>query len=459
MQLTSLPEQLTGIIAKGHHEANDILMQLEQRTNAVFDTQEQIRSVPHADHARPDRPNRLIQGDNLPAITALLAGDTQFPSLRNKIDLIYLDPLSNTNAAPDLPDTAAPTGVVAFLAMLTPRLILMRELMSDAGSMYVHLNCAIAPYAKIVLDQIFGSTHCVNEIIWQRIVTNTVIDNKKFIPSHETLFFYRKTMNASLWNETFQSNNNKTHDRLCYKNPREVPCCDVWHDIAPLSSQENNGYATQKPMALLERIIKASTWPDSIVADFFAGSGTTAAVADRLGRRWITTDWSKLPCMLTRKRLIDQHAQPFIYQSIEDGHKHSADIAIATFHSAGRMILTIEPVTRTQLAAAADEVLIVTLKNYIQSPTQSGKPAAGLHGNQLALIDYWAVDADYDGQLFRPGWQDYRGNTLHETYPLHIMLQAVMTLPYRPGIRCVCVHTIDRFGRETEVLEHVTLAD
>ena len=103
-----------------------------------------------------------------------------------------------------------------------------------------------------------------------------------------------------------------------YINPNGIRCKDVWADLKSLQASENIGYATQKPAKLLERIIKASSNENSIVADFFGGSGTTAAVAEKMGRRWITSDLGKPACMITRKRLVDNEARPFLYQAIGD---------------------------------------------------------------------------------------------------------------------------------------------
>src|SRR5690606_12900879 len=99
-----------------------------------------------------------------------------------------------------------------------------------------------------------------------------------------------------------------------------VPLSDTWSDISYVAggAGQSVNYATQKPEKLLERIIHASCPEGGLIADFFGGSGTTAAVAERLGRRWITSDLGKPACMIMRKRLIDQNAQPFLYQAIGD---------------------------------------------------------------------------------------------------------------------------------------------
>ena len=349
--------------------------------------------------------NRLIYGDNLLAIAALLAGDEHTPSLRGKVDLIYIDPPFDSKAdyrtkvvLPGVELEQKPTvieqfaysdtwsnGTASYLEMITSRLILMRELLSDSGAIYVHLDWHVGHYVKIVMDEVFGKDNFVNEIIWQASVGDTSDKNKKFIKSHDALYFFRKTTNKVYWEDVFQAytdNADKIYKyqdergkyqlgpcdnpggggyrydlgfgekmpsrgysmpketaqkwiadnslvvvsgkvplRKWYINPLGVRCKDVWSDIG---KERGLVYATQKPEKLLERIIQASCPPNGIVADFFGGSGTTAAVAEKLGRRWITTDLGKPACMVMRKRLIDQNAQPFLYQAIGDYQVESA---------------------------------------------------------------------------------------------------------------------------------------
>ncbi|NBS71346.1 site-specific DNA-methyltransferase, partial [bacterium] len=358
--------------------------------------------------------NRLVYGDNLLVAQSLLAGDeaSGLMSMRGKIDLIYIDPPFDSKAdyrtKIELPggnveskptvieqfaysDTWSGTldgervqGTLAYLRYLYPRLVLMRELLSDRGSIYVHIDWHVGHYVKILLDDIFGKDNFVNEIIWQGAIGDTSDKNKKFIKSHDTLFFYRKDKDNVIWNDVFQEYSEtskklyKYEDqnglyRLApidnpggggyryelgmgekmpkngYRMPKEtalewlkagtllvkagtvpqkklymsegVRCRDVWEDINSLQGHESLGYGTQKPEKFLSRIITASTNEDAIVADFFAGSGTTAAVAEKLGRKWITSDIGKPACMVTRKRLIDNDSKPYLYQSIGDYQK------------------------------------------------------------------------------------------------------------------------------------------
>jgi adenine-specific DNA-methyltransferase len=348
--------------------------------------------------------NRLVYGDNLLVMQALLSGDSfnGVNSLRNKIDLIYIDPPFNSKAdyrtriiLPGANIEKRPTvleqsaysdtwkdGTISYLRFLYPRVLLMRELLSDKGSIYVHIDWNIGHYVKILMDAIFGRENFINEIIWQGTTGDTSSKNKKFIKSHDTILFYSKDNSKKIWNDIFQpyeegglkpykyedeygkfrwtdvSNPGGAGYRYdlgydekmpsngyrmpyvtalnwikegklkvekgkvpCIKryiNINGIMCKDVWSDIKSLQGNENIGYATQKPSKLLERIISASSSEDSIIADFFSGSGTTGVVAESLGRKWILSDIGKPSCMIIRKRLIDKNVKPFLYQSIGD---------------------------------------------------------------------------------------------------------------------------------------------
>ena len=200
----------------------------------------------------------------------------------------------------------------SYLNWLYPRLALMRELLSETGSIYVHIDWHVGHYVKIMLDDIFGKENMVNEII--RAYTSWWAWSKWYSKKHDVLFFYSK--NNSYYYETIKYK--RYLDRSKWYNPyveyykesdwREyslnVPT-DVWNDIGIISTNwfERVNYATQKPEKLLERILQASCPEWWIVADFFWGSGTTAAVAEKLGRKRITSDIGKPSAMVMRKRL------------------------------------------------------------------------------------------------------------------------------------------------------------
>lgn len=312
--------------------------------------------------------NRLVYGDNLLTMQALLAGDPQtgLPSLRGKVDLIYIDPPFDSKAdyrtpitLPNMKCSQKPTvieqfayadtweeGTISYLKMIYPRLALMKELLSERGSIYVHIDWHIGAYMKIILDDIFGKDMFRNELVWtyfgfKRSTT------KKFPQKHDIIYSYAKN-NEYVWNTQYKPHSadyikrfkkdkngrlyrddvNPTGGgtRIIYLDEVKGDIVDsVWEDIPPVNpvAKERVGYATQKPEALLERIIKASSNEGDLVCDFFGGSGTTAAVAERLGRRWITCDIGKPAALVMRKRFIDQDVKPFLYQSIGDYQKEA----------------------------------------------------------------------------------------------------------------------------------------
>lgn len=361
------------------------------------------------------------------------------------------------------------------------------------------------------------------------------------------------------------------------------PLQDIWVDINVISGQAGEAvdYATQKPEKLLDRIIKVSCHEDGIVADFFVGSGTTAAVAEKLGRRWIASDLGKPATMITRKRLIDQDAKPFLYQAIGDyqveqarstlgrryrvgdlakvvlnvfgavplppeanssgnlgrmtgggvntlvladspnrvttastlrraiqqresvmggfdkvivlGWNFSASIAqdVTALNDDDLQVLVIPPDLLDQLkkkggkASALRDKLRFSSLQYLQTHPATRKREGEMEDvrvrlanyvllspdainldeqnrkqlqnvmneDPLALIEYWAVDPDYDGELFRSVWQDYRGNKESNNDPLRVVNEAVLSLPYKEGPRTICVRAVDVFGFESEVIQ------
>jgi adenine-specific DNA-methyltransferase len=232
----SLLEQLPEIVAKGRQVAEKILESLEGRHRVGLQTREWV--LPAKDVAQNDLfksvgqvsnsltrkieardwQNRLIYGDNLLAMAALLAGDENTPSLRGKVDLIYIDPPFDSKAdyrtkitLPGVELEQKPTvieqfaysdtwvdGTASYLAMITPRLILMRELLSDTGSIYVHLDWHVGHYVKLVLDEIFGKDNFRNDVIWKSAPGHS--DAGLMGISHNNIMFYSKTSNKYLRN-------------------------------------------------------------------------------------------------------------------------------------------------------------------------------------------------------------------------------------------------------------------
>jgi len=370
----SLIEELPRIVSEGRREAAQILDRLSSGTQIGLQTNELVLpskdisglfkgnspQIPNAFNmagGNGEWMNRLIYGDNLLAMQALLAGDAQtgLPSLRGKVDLIYIDPPFDSKAdyrtKISLPGTdiqQKPTvieqfayadtweqGTISYLKMICPRLFLMKELLSERGSIYVHIDWHVGHYVKLLLDEILEKYNFVNEIIW--CYSGPSSSTNCFSRKHDVILLYGKGSNR-LFNMQYLKHKSGIHNtgqvfgsidgdagRVEELLDLGKKCEDWWIDIytGDRYRSELVGYATQKPEKLLERIIKASSNEGDLVCDFFGGSGTTAAVAERLGRRWITCDIGKPASLVMRKRFIDQEVKPFLYQSIGDYQKEA----------------------------------------------------------------------------------------------------------------------------------------
>jgi len=257
-----------------------------------------------------------------------------------KINLIYIDPPFFTGAdftvrtkigdeeiekEPSIIEERAykdtwSGGIASYLKYMYERLVLMRELLAENGSIYVHLDYRTSHYLKIIMDEIFGYENMINEIIWG--YTGPVQERIRLLPTkHDTILWYAKSEKYQIFKDKIRvPYNNQTVQRFKYRGPGgftrpegtvdlheagKIPP-DWWGDIPYLNAgAELVGFQTQKPERLLQRLILLSSQIGDIVADFFCGSGTTLAVAEKLGRRWIGSDLSKFAIQVTRKRLLD----------------------------------------------------------------------------------------------------------------------------------------------------------
>jgi adenine-specific DNA-methyltransferase len=621
----SLLEILPKIVEQGRKVAEQILENLEKNQKIGLQTRELVfpsRETNIVDLFKElnnnqisNKSNRLIYGDNLLAISSLLNSDDGF---RGKVDLIYIDPPFDSKAdyrsKVKLPNTdieQKPTvieqyaysdtwsdGTASYLSMMVPRLILMKELLCESGSIYIHLDWHVLHYVKIIMDEIFGKDNFVREIIWSfdtKSGYKSAVDN--WIRSHDTILYYAKDIDKRYFKKEYLPYNEEYYNRFKkvdkdgrrYRDDRGsgviqyldelkgVSVSDVWSDVKSFqqdaTSKEYLGYSTQKPEKLLERIINASCPTDGIVADFFGGSGTTAGVAEKIGRRWITSDLGKPACMVMRKRLIDMNAKPFLYQAIGDYQVEAVRSTLGKRFTMGELArIVIElygalplPVDnnpnkdrgyigktliicdspnkitglptlkkaqalRDQLMGGWDKVIVlgwnfapdighsvsqlndvrlevlvippdlmdrlrkkgsfeklkdsirfsslqyltvkspvvhkgdkntveVELLNYVLlSPEAINldesnriKLQTVINKDPLSLVEYWAVDTNYDGEIFRSVWQDYRGNTDKDKDDLHVIRKAVIQAEPIVGMRRVCIRAVDVFGFESEV--------
>lgn len=646
----SLIEQLPKIVAEGKKEVERIMERLDSGNKITLQTNEYVLPVRKEENLFRSKYqeidgqnwfNRLCYGDNLLVMQALLNGDeaTGLPSMRGMIDLIYIDPpydskadyrtkitLPNGNIEqrPNVLEQFAYSdtwkeGTVSYLKMMYPRLYLMRELLSDKGSIYVHVDWHVGHYVKLLMDEIFDKSNFINELIWCRSSSSARkaqnLENqnsKSFVRSHDVIYLYSKNINdfkgickneytsisysdRVLSSLAIDENGNTIYKRgkgsIAGKEISENVNVNVeagmlarswWNDIPILrhNSKDNVGYATQKPEKLLERIISASSNEGSIVADFFGGSGTTAAVAEKLNRRWITSDFGKPANMIMRKRLIDQEAKPFLYQAVGDYQKEVfasskefkrvgdlSQVVLNLFgatpffdenapRNLGQMkgsrtlvyvdspnkmtglstikkaqelresfmggwskviilgwnftfdignvlkdidrsqveVLVIPPDLLDKLKSKANfkklvdsnkikfsslqyltikepkvssiscdtEEIEIELDNYVLlSPDalplddKYKESLQNVIANEpLALIEYWSIDPDYDGETFRSKWQDYRENTHNDNDPLRVITWAKIQTPAKE-YRKICVKAVDVFGLESVVVKEV----
>lgn len=351
--------------------------------------------------------NRLIWGDKKYVLPSLL------PEFAGKVNLIYVDPpfatgddFSFTASIPDDTEIEGDQsstfvkqpsmieqkayrdtwgrGLDGYLQWFYEAMVTLHELLSDDGSLYVHLDDNVGYYAKAVLDEVFGKENFINDIVWKR--SNPHNDTKRYGSIHDIILFYAKSPSYHFYTQYtapskeyieshFTSVDNagrrytlmplmasgpgparRFGDKLMTPPPgthwrwtqeridegiksglivitsggtprykffvedsKGRPLQSVWTDIVPINSQssERENYPTQKPEALLERIITASSSEGDLVLDCFAGSGTTAAVAEKLGRRWITSDLGRFAIHTTRKRLLSiPDVRPFVVQNL-----------------------------------------------------------------------------------------------------------------------------------------------
>ena len=302
-----------------------------------------------------DGPNLLFHGDNKEILSTLLV-----QGFRGKIDLIYIDPPFASGAdyirkvalrgerekldaeGHTVAEQIQYTDIWAndtYLQFMYERLTLMRELLSHKGSIYLHCDSTMGHYLKLIMDEIFGKDLFRNEIIWRKYGGHKNTAKLKFTTENDTILFYSVT-DKYIFNGIFRPLSKQTikseykhidENGRRYAIPRGrkylqgtikrvyldsnpgVAIGNLWTEKELTIQGKDNeriGYPTQKPEALIERIIKASSNEDSIVLDCFAGSGTTAVVAEKLGRRWIAADLNKGAIQTTMKRIQTDIDEP-----------------------------------------------------------------------------------------------------------------------------------------------------
>lgn len=279
------------------------------------------QAAPDLDGSRGDVPTGVVEADNLDVLRRLPDGC---------VDLIYVDPPFGTGRVRRLdairlgagPRTRTGFGgrtyafdVVSrhayrddmpleeYLAFLHERVVEMHRVLRPTGSLYLHLDFRTVHYARIMLDEVFGPERFLNEVIWSYDYGGRARD--KWARKHDNILWYAK---SDRW--TF---NRDAVDRIPYMAPSlvgpekaargKLPTDVWWMTIVPTNGRERTGYPTQKPLKLLERIVRASSNPGDLVADFFCGSGTTGVAARRLGRDYLLVDDNPEAIRITEARL------------------------------------------------------------------------------------------------------------------------------------------------------------
>lgn len=338
--------------------------------------------------ARPD--GRVILGDNLGVMASLL------PEYEGRIDLIYADPPFFTNRKFTArvgrgEDSRQPSkwklaegyhdswqDLDAYLQFLYERLSVMYRLLAPNGSLYLHLDWHADAYARLILDEIFGAENFINEIIWAYHGPSPI--RTAFNRKHDTILFYAKSrdyvFNVDAVREPYNPNTVNTFRSSSKAGFGKVPDLergkvpeDWWYFpvVARLHS-ERTGYPTQKPEALLERIVLASSNKGGLVADFFCGSGTMASVAAKHGRKFIVCDESVRAVNTTRARLAGAKS----VSSLE------RDIRI-----------------KNEFADKSKKIKGLVSEEIVHLKTSLD-------------VDYWEVDPDWDGKIFRSAAQAQR---------------------------------------------------
>ena len=309
-------------------------------------------------------PNRLIWGDNLHIMRSI-------PS--NTVDLIYIDPpffsgrnfnvlWGDNNELRSFNDIWE-GGLDGYLVWLNTRLYEMKRILKLTGSIYVHCDWHASHYIKVEMDKIFGYENFQNEVIWY--YGGGGASKSRYARKHDTILFYSKTSNwyfnadvireSHKWDKGQLRADGSERDYKKGKLPDDVY---EHHSIMPWSS-ERIGYPTQKPEALIERIIKASSRKGGTVLDCFVGGGTTAAVAQRLGRRFIVCDQSRVAIAVTAERLkqesmtLELGEEPRLDFTVEQWGIYEADrLSQMLADDFRRFVLTCYGATRTEDSSA-----------------------------------------------------------------------------------------------------------
>ena len=367
------------------------------RVNLPTQITELVELGMSADH----EPNRLVWGDNLHVMRQIST---------NSVDLIYIDPpffsgrqyniIWGDNNELRSFDDIWEGGMDGYLVWLNARLLEMKRILKSTGSIYMHCDWHASHYIKVEMDKIFGYGNFINEISWF-YKSGGASPKRYFSRKHDSILLYAKDNRQYVFNPQQEKSYNRGLKPYRFSNVQEyqddvgwytlVGMKDYWQiDMVGRTSSERIGYPTQKPEALLERIIKASSNEGDVVADFFVGGGTTAAVAQRLGRRFIVCDQSRVAVAVTAERLKLQART----QGISDAPMPDFTIEQWGIYEAQRVS-----------GMSPDKFREFVLICY-GARVSDDKSAAAIHGWQGAL-PIWVGAPDLDSQATARDVQDF----------------------------------------------------
>ncbi|MFX0071109.1 MAG: site-specific DNA-methyltransferase [Candidatus Hermodarchaeota archaeon] len=441
--------------------------------------------------------NLLLCGDNKKFMKWLL---TKFS---NKIQLIYIDPPyatgsdfslkvqigKNQEIISDLAyEDKWVEGLDSYLNFMHERLILMKELLSNKGSIYIHIDWHVSHYIKIMMDEIFGAENFRNEIVWAYPAASART-RRFFIRSFDTILFYSKSddytfnddpkiymeysdrvKNAlkkddkGIFYYRGGSHDGKKLSRKVYVNQKGIFPRDVWNDIPYIRANtlEYQGFSTQKPERLLKRIILASSNFNDLIADFFCGSGTTLVVGEKLGRKWIGCDISPNNIHLTKKRMLDiknsndivnwkkkfnKKCQPFLVLNFNFDKKKQiipANFLSKRFHDNQELFSSIACDFEVNIKEDINRIIIELCNYNLHCLDVVSKTLQSKMSHFSDWIDYWAIDFNYQGDVFNSMWISYRT-------PKNRSLKLVSN-PFQYnelGSYEIMIKVIDIFGNET----------
>lgn len=362
--------------------------------------------------------NLLAYGDNLSWMNYL----KEDVGLEGKLQLIYVDPPFYSKAdyftsvkveSEKLTESVKikqtvytdtwDNGMEDYLRMIAVRLFAMRDLLNEEGCIWVHLDWHVAHYVKLLMDEIFGEERFVNEIIWTYKSGGS--SNRRFSRKHDTLLFYSKT-DQYYFNPQKEKSYNRGFKPYRFKGVSEyedeqgwytlVNMKDVWQiDMVGRTSAERTGYATQKPEALLTRILESCTKEGDLCADFFGGSGTLAAVASQMNRRWISCDVGVSSIGNIQNRLLSANVDFSFYKQESQDKSEEEGALQVNLQTSGTNVVVSNEVKLLEYHPPKSWMDRLSLKdqNLIENI---------LKKDSISLLEFWSIDTNYNGTVHQP---------------------------------------------------------